>query len=162
MNKLFGGRCRCTEGRCFEQFNIDEVKYFLDEFEAKEKRDQDSILYLALQDDGPLNMKSHTVRREFHFLGRYMKRACFEALVGISSHRTDKLGAFDLRYGTHSRASPLRASIDTFCMILYNSVAEPLPNKHLRVNQKDKINFSYFDIWLMLNFFKNLYSSLTF
>jgi len=122
------------------------VKHFLDEFEAKDKRDQDSILYLALQDDNSLNCKSQAGRREFHFLGRYMKRACFEALLGISSHRTDKLGAFDLRYGSHPRASPLRASIDTFCMVLYNSVAEPLPNKYLRVNQKNKIDFSYFDL----------------
>ena len=59
-----------------------------------------------------------------------MRRGCFEALLGVSSHRIDRLGALDLRFGKRpSKPSPLLASVDSFCMILYNSIAEPLPTK---------------------------------
>lgn len=126
--KLLNNKCKCSEGSCFKQFNFDEVKLFMDHFECKPKRDQDTILFLALGDGSASALGG---RREFHFLGKYFKRVCFEALLGISSHRVDRLGALDMRFGSHPRASPLSASIDTFCMVLYNSVAEPLPNKLL-------------------------------
>jgi hypothetical protein len=103
-------------------------------FEAKEKRDQDAILFLALQDEEKLKSGNFDRgRREFYFLNRYVKRICFEALLGVSSHRVDKIGAIDLRFGRRppTGSTPLRSSIDAFCMVLYNSVAEPLPNKHL-------------------------------
>ena len=138
MRKLLRNKCKCSQGSCFEQYELDEVKHFLDMFEAKEKRDQDAILFLALQDEEKCKiMNSKTFdrgRREFYFLNRYVKRICFEALLGVSSHRVDKIGAIDLRFGRRAptgSTTPLRSSIDAFCMVLYNTVAEPLPNKHL-------------------------------
>ena len=96
----------------------------MDQFEKHSKREQDCILFLAadLGSGG---------RREFHFLGRYMKRACWEAFLGLSSHRVDRLGALDMRFGSHPRPSKLGASIDAFLMVMCNSIAEPLPNKLL-------------------------------
>lgn len=105
----------------------------MDMFEKQGKREQDAILFLALQDQDSMKQISKG-RREFHFLGRYMKRICWEALLGLSSHRVDKIGALDMRFGSHPRPSHLSASIDAFCMVLYNSVAEPLPNKFLGIN----------------------------
>ena len=123
LMNLLNNKCKCSQGTCFEQFTLDEVKLFLDNFERQAKQDQDAILFMGLGDG------SASGRREFFFLGKYLKRVCFESLLGISSHRVDRMGALDLRFGSHPRASPLAASIDTFCMVLYNSVAEPLPNK---------------------------------
>ena len=61
-----------------------------------------------------------------------MRRACFESLLGLSSHRVDRIGALDLRFGKRVGApSALMAGVDAFCIILYNSIAEPLPNKLL-------------------------------
>lgn len=116
--------CKCREGTCFESFKLHEVKSFLDHFQKLEKREQDAVLFLACQDASTGN------RREYHFLGRHVKRACFEQVLGISSHRTDRVGHIDMRYGPRAtKPSELTASIDTFCMVLYNSIAEPLPNK---------------------------------
>ena len=134
LTKLLCGVCRCSEGNCFKQFSLDETKTFLDAFEARSKVEQDTILFLAWSDAGqgcgPQLRSSKSTRRDFFFLGKYMKRICFEALLGVSSHRIDKIGAIDQRFGKKdSRPSKLGASIDSFCLILYNSVAEPLPNK---------------------------------
>ena len=93
----------------------------MDQFDKHSKLEQDNLLFLASE--------MGTGRREFYFLGHYMKRACWEALLGVSSHRVDRIGALDMRYGNRPRASKLTSSIDAFCMVLYNSVAEPLPNK---------------------------------
>ena len=125
LTALLSGRCKCREGSCFQRFKIEEVKSFLDTFEMMSKQDQDAVLFLA---SGSQTSNSAS-RREFVFLDKPLKRACFEALVGISSHRTDRIGALDMRYGKHDRASPLAASIDSFAMILYNSIAEPLPDR---------------------------------
>ena len=110
----------------------------MNQFEKMEKREQDAILFLAFGEQTAAASQKN--RREFHFLGKYLKRVCFEALLGISSHRVDRVGALDLRYGSHPRPSPLTASIDSFCMVLYNSVAEPLPNKQ-HGGQKDNTFF---------------------
>ena len=132
LTKLLRGVCKCSEGNCFQQFNLDETKNFLDAVEARSKVEQDTILFLAWSDasQGYGFRTSRSTRREFFFLGKYMKRVCFEALLGVSSHRIDKIGAIDQRFGQKdSKPSKLGASIDSFCLILYNSVAEPLPNK---------------------------------
>ncbi len=118
---------------------MDEVQHFMDQFEKRNKREQDAILFLALGEQTMMDTGKPSTgtkgRREFHFLGKYLKRVCFESLLGVSSHRIDRVGALDMRYGSHPRASPLAASIDTFSMVLYNSVAEPLPNKQLDSNK---------------------------
>eukprot|EP00435_Cladocopium_sp_Y103_P028818 s1822_g7.t1 len=129
LTALLSGRCKCQEGSCFKQFKIEEVQSFLDTFQKMSKQDQDAVLFLAAGSQ----ISRHASRREFVFLDKPLKRACFEALMGISSHRTDRIGALDLRYGKHDRPSPLTASIDSFAMILYNSVAEPLPDRLVRI-----------------------------
>ena len=133
IKKLLASGCKCSEGKCFQQFMFEETKKFLDIFEARSKVEQDTILFLAWSDSNQTGPKLRGGgRREFHFLGKYMRRVCFEALLGVSSHRIDKIGAVDLRFGKKdSRPSPLAASIDAFCLILYNSIAEPLPQKQL-------------------------------
>ena len=71
-------------------------------------------------------------RRQFYFLGKHMRRTCFESLLAISSHKLDHLGAMDKRYAdtrAPSKPSRLAASFDAFAMVLYNSVAEPLPDR---------------------------------
>ena len=124
---LVSTNCKCADKGCWKQFKSDEVLEFLHQFEARTKLEQDSILYLAA--DGEHMGKG---RKEYSFLSRSMRRACFETLLGISSHRIDKLGAIDLRYGKRtSKPTPLMASVDSFCMLLYNSIAEPLPSKLL-------------------------------
>ena len=100
-----------------------DVQAFLDAFQAMSKRDQDAALFLAVPKGAS--------RREFVFLSQPMRRACFEKLLGISSHRTDRSGAVDMRYGNHQRPSTHHASIDSFAMILYNSIAEHLPDRLL-------------------------------
>ena len=65
-----------------------------------------------------------------HYI-HYMKRVCLESFLGLSSDCDDRIGALDMRYGPRPRASKLTASVDAFCMVLYNSVAEPLPDKSL-------------------------------
>ena len=136
---ILNGKCKCSEGSCFKQFSMDEVQHFMDQFEKRNKREQDAILFLALGEQTMMDTGKPSTgtkgRREFHFLGKYLKRVCFESLLGVSSHRIDRVGALDMRYGSHPRASPLAASIDTFSMVLYNSVAEPLPNKQLDSNK---------------------------
>lgn len=136
LAKLLRGKCKCSEGTCFQQFNFEETKTFLDAFEGRSKVDQDTILFMAWSDaangsEPCLKRSRGTSRREFHFLGKYMRRVCFECLIGVSSHRVDRIGAIDLRFGSResSRPTKLTASIDSFCLVLYNSVAEPLPNK---------------------------------
>ena len=127
LASLLTGTCKCKEGSCYKELSLDEVQHFMDQFEKHTKREQDCILYLAADLGTP-------GRREFHFLGHYMKRVCWESLLGLSSHRVDRIGALDMRYGAHSRASKLTASVDAFCMVLYNSLAEPLPNKFLTLH----------------------------
>ena len=88
------------------------------------------ILYMAC-DTGATGL---TGRREYTFLQKPLSRRCFEHIIGISSHRVDKIGCFDQRYASNkkpSKPSLLTASIDSFLLVLYGSVAEPLPNKFL-------------------------------
>lgn len=135
--KLLKGPCKCPEKQCYSQFTFDETKKFLDTFQSLSKLEQDSVLFMAWSDaDGSGQRSSKPTRREFHFLGKYMKRVCFQGLLGLSSHRIDRMGAVDLRFGKQDiRPSQLTASIDAFCLIMYNSLAEPLPNKFLGVNK---------------------------
>ena len=131
LTKMVSGSCKCSEGSCYNQFSFKEVKSFLDTFQARSKTEQDTILFMAWT-DGAGGTRRTTQRREFYFLGKYMKRICFEGLLGIGSHRVDKIGFADLRYGKRAfKPSPLTASIDAFCLILYNSLAEPLPTQCL-------------------------------
>ena len=127
LTALLNGKCKCAGGSCYKDFKFDEVKGFLDTFQLISKRDQDSVLFLAVGS----RVQQPASRREFVFLNKPLKRVCFEASLGISSHRTDRIGAIDMRYGKHDRPSPLMASIDSFAMVLYNSVAEPLPDRFL-------------------------------
>lgn len=130
--KLLRGVCKCSEGNCYTQFSYEETKAFMDSFQARSKVEQDSILLMAWTDASGSCRSSDRTRREYYFLGKYMKRVCFEGLLGLSSHRIDRIGAVDLRYGKQEmRPSQFTASIDAFCLILYNSLAEPLPNKLL-------------------------------
>lgn len=132
--------CKCVDGNCWRQFKFDEVKEFLDQFERRGKTEQDAILFLAAGEFGGDHQTKRS-RNEYSFLGRFVRRACFEAILGISSHRIDRLGCLDLRYGKRiAKPSPLLASIDSFCMILYNSIAEPLPTKRLN-KQLDTVTF---------------------
>lgn len=135
MRRLLTSRCKCSEGKCYQQFAEEHVFRFLKLFESASKLEQDTILHLAWSDAG---RSKNAHRREFFFLDQFMRRACFEQLVGVSSHRIDRIGAADLRFGRHERPSPLTASIDAFCLLLYNSVAEPLPNRCL-LNMQKKI-----------------------
>ena len=110
---------------------FDTVKHFLDEFEKRSKLEQDSILVLAWDDACP-GLSSVKKRREFVFLEKPMRRVCFQLLLGVSSHRVDKIGQLDQRYGKKvPRPTALTASIDSFSMVLYNSIAEPLPTRWL-------------------------------
>lgn len=87
------------------------------------------------------------------FLGKYMKRICFEALLGVSAHRIDKIGVIDQRFGQKdSKPSKLGASIDSFCLILYNSVAEPLPSQLHATDLITQFLFycSCFNVFLLL------------
>ena len=130
---MLANKCKCAEGTCFKQFTVQAVKSFLDVFEAQGKREQDAILFMACSNDTEQPFISG--RKEYQFLGLPLKRVCFQTLIGISSHRVDRIGAIDLRYKNArnpSKPSHLTASIDAFVMILYNSVAEPLPNKSLK------------------------------
>ena len=130
VSSLVSGRCHCADGGCWSQYKCGEVVEFLNQFEARSKREQDAILFLAV--DGELGKGS---RKEFSFLERPMRRTCFQTLLGIGSHRIDKLGSLDLRFGKRpSKPSQLTASVDSFCIILYNSIAEPLPTKPLVSN----------------------------
>lgn len=126
VQQLLKKPCKCAEGTCFRDIHRPDLQSFLDQFERLHKREQDSVLYMACT--------SGNKRREYFFLGQQMKRSCLEKLLGISSHRMDKVGAgaADMRFGSHpTKPSQLTASIDSFCCVLYNSVAEPLPTKFL-------------------------------
>ena len=130
LAELLRGKCKCRTGDCYSQYRITDVQKFMDMFEERKKREQDAIIFLAVQD----GMSSTQNRRDYFFLNLPIKRSCFERLLGISSHRLDKAGAIDRRYRDArdpSRPSPLTASVDSFLLVLYNSIAEPLPNKLL-------------------------------
>lgn len=150
ITNMLASKCKCTEGTCFKQFTVKAVKTFLDVFEAQGKREQDAILFMACSNDTGQPFISG--RKEYQFLGLPLKRVCFQSLIGISSHRVDRIGAIDLRYKdtrNPSKPSHLTASIDAFAMILYNSVAEPLPNKSLK-HYSNICIFSYvlYDLFL--------------
>jgi hypothetical protein len=130
LQKLMEKGCKCASGDCYKKLDVKEIKDFLDIFESRTKREQDAILYMSCEDSS-----SHcgdSKRSEYYFLGTQLRRQCFESLLGMSSHRVDKIGSIDMRYRDTkrpSKPSPLTASIDAFVMVLYNSVAEPLPTK---------------------------------
>ena len=129
LSRLLSGSCKCPGKTCYQQFEIQEVQSFLDAFEKCNKLEQDNILYMATSDSGT-SFHGKQTRREFYFLNKYLKRTCFEALIGVSSHRIDRIGALDLRYGSKKPGSSrLSSSIDSFALILYNSIAEPLPDR---------------------------------
>ena len=123
--------CKCASGDCYKKLALKDVKDFLDIFESRTKREQDAILYMSCEDNNSSQLGG-SKRSEYYFLGAQLRRQCFEHLLGMSSHRIDKLGSIDMRYKDTkrpSKPSPLTASIDAFVMVLYNSVAEPLPTK---------------------------------
>lgn len=125
VREILANACKCRSGDCYKALGPAEVLEFLNQFQERTKLEQDAILYLACSD--PLKRGRH----EYHFLGRPMRRQCWETLLGISSHRTDRIGALDERYGNKPMKPYLTSSIDSFCMVLYNSIAEPLPNRPL-------------------------------
>ena len=123
--------CKCASVDCYKKLALKYVKDFLDIFESRTKREQDAILYMSCEDNNSSQLGG-SKRSEYYFLGAQLRRQCFEHLLGMSSHRIDKLGSIDMRYKDTkrpSKPSPLTASIDAFVMVLYNSVAEPLPTK---------------------------------
>ena len=82
-------------------------------FQEREKREQDAIIFLAVQD-------GNCGRREYFFLEKSIRRQCFETILGISSHRLDKAGAIDRRFKDArdpTKPTTLTASIDSFCMM---------------------------------------------
>lgn len=129
VQRLLNNPCKCADKTCYQKLEFKSVMAFLDAFEARSKSEQDTILVLALeQTDIP--KPTQKVRKDYYFLGVQLRRVCFQALLGISSHRLDRMGAIDLRYGKRvPKPSPLTASIDSFCTVLYNSIAEPLPDR---------------------------------
>lgn len=141
LQKLMEKGCKCASGDCYKKLDVKEIKDFLDIFESRTKREQDAILYMSCEDSS-----SHcgdSKRSEYYFLGTQLRRQCFESLLGMSSHRVDKIGSIDMRYRDTkrpSKPSPLTASIDAFVMVLYNSVAEPLPTKWLEWSADDFIS----------------------
>lgn len=132
---MLKGPCKCQEGNCFSSLPQRDVKNFLDQFEGLGKRDQDSVLFLASQDSDAAMVGRVTRRKEYRMFGHDIKRSCLEKLIGISSHRLDKIGQIDMRFGPHpTKPSELSASVDSFCCVLYNSIAEPLPDRFLVLN----------------------------
>lgn len=146
ISAVLGKPCKCREGKCYSELSKADVTQFLDGFEKLGKLEQDSFLVLACAD------QSRGMKRDYMFLSKAMKRSCFERILGMSSHRLDKLGQPDLRFG-HQPTKPtvLTASIDSFCCVLYNSVAEPLPDRcWWREDQKKKTkntNMFCFLVW---------------
>ena len=128
MRRLLHNPCKCADRTCYKNLSFQPVMDFLNTFEARSKLEQDSILVLA-QDTAeakPFQKK----RTDYFFLGNHLRRVCFQSLLGVSSHRIDRIGSIDARYGQQARRpSELTASIDAFCTVLYNSVAEPLPDR---------------------------------
>lgn len=116
--------CKCSSGQCNQQYSRKEVQDFLNLFQDLNKQEQDSILF-----------KPSSQSQGIFFLSKPISRNCMETLLGISSHRTDRVGQVDLRYGkrAHTRPSELTASIDSFLTVVYNSIAEPLPDRLLEV-----------------------------
>ena len=123
--------CKCVSGDCYKPLHKPDVSSFLQSLEKLGKREQDAVLFLAcgsniMGADGEAEKR----RREYYVLGQPMKRVCTEHLLGVGPGRTDKVGGIDMRYGQRgTRPSQLTASIDAFCCVLYNSIAEPLPDK---------------------------------
>ena len=99
-------------------------------------------------------MSGSSKRRDYLLLGHPVRRVCMEHLLGISSHRTDRIGCIDMRFRQHpTKPSELTASIDAFCCVMYNSIAEPLPDK-LAWLYVGIFSFGNFSLWLKL--FKSL------
>ena len=129
VQRLLNNPCKCADKTCYQKLEFKSVMAFLDAFEARSKSEQDTILALALEQT-EIPKPTQKVRKDYYFLGVQLRRVCFQALLGISSHRLDRMGAIDLRYGKRvPKPSPLTASIDSFCTVLYNSIAEPLPDR---------------------------------
>ncbi|CAK9016802.1 Uncharacterized protein SCF082_LOCUS13347, partial [Durusdinium trenchii] len=129
VQRLLNNPCKCADKTCYQKLEFKSVMAFLDAFEARSKSEQDTILALALEQT-EIPKPTQKVRKDYYFLGVQLRRVCFQALLGISSHRLDRMGAIDLRYGKRvPKPSPLTASIDSFCTVLYNSIAEPLPDQ---------------------------------
>lgn len=116
-----------------------EVADFLKKFDTCSKVDQDSLLFLATS-KAP---ESVSQSRKYMLLNRSMARRCWLRLVGMGSSRADKIGQIDLRYQQPSKkGSQQQASMDSFMIVLYNSVAEHLPDKCLGLVQ-DKNSCSF-------------------
>ena len=128
---LLQNPCKCASGKCYKPFHKPDLTTFLDTFQKLGKREQDTVLFLALGSDLPnVSMSGSSKRRDYLLLGHPVRRVCMEHLLGISSHRTDRIGCIDMRFGQHpTKPSELTASIDAFCCVMYNSIAEPLPDK---------------------------------
>ena len=150
LRRILTSPCKCA-GSCYGGFDFKDVKSFLDTFEGCSKREQDTILYMACETDS-LTLPG---RREYIFLKQPIKRVCFQALIGVSSHWIDKIGDIDQRYKDAKkpqRPSPLAASVDAFCMVVYNSIAEPLPDRTLG----PQLNTFMLNLMVQLN--KNYYT----
>ena len=136
IDALLRRPCKCSSGACYKQLHKPDVVHFLQTFQKLGKREQDAVLFLACGTD-TFGGSGPTKRREYYVLGNHMKRSCMEHLLGISSHRTDRIGTLDLRYGgCLARPTELTASIVSFCCIVYNSIAEPLPDRFQQLNIK--------------------------
>ncbi|CAE7889335.1 unnamed protein product [Symbiodinium microadriaticum] len=102
-----------------------------DAFESLNKREQDALLFLAT------NGGDTKRRKEYSICGKQLPRRCFRDLMGVHDRRLDRIGHLDERYGS-TRPSKYAASIDSFLLILYNSLAEPLPTKFVRPHRRFK------------------------
>lgn len=134
LRTLLSSSCKCAHGQCFQQYSMGPVKSFMDTFQSCTKREQDSILFMACSNLEGSQPHQRQTRRSYYFLGQHIRRQCFEALLGVGSHRIDRIGSLDMRFKDTKKPpkpSPLTASVDSFLLVLYGSVAEPLPDKSL-------------------------------
>lgn len=76
----------------------------------------------------------HSKKVTFNFSGQNVGRACLSAILGIGKARLNKAMSLqpDLRVGKDKSGSQaVTRSVDAFLSILYNGVAETLPDRLL-------------------------------
>ena len=62
-------------------------------------------------------MSGSSKRRDYLLLGHPVRRVCMEHLLGISSHRTDRIGCIDMRFGQHP-TKPSGTDSQHWCILL--------------------------------------------